>query len=245
MILTLADSKYLKEGISIVSDLVKEATFNISKDGVELVAMDPATVAMVVFKLMPSAFIEYKIDAPLEIAINLDNLKQILRRIKSDDILSLSLQNNTLEVTLKSKNIRKFNLPIIELDSKEQKVPALEFSTAIDMPSHMLSDAIEDTSIISDAVAFVAQESKFSVKAESELSKAEIDMAVDDSLKIKTSGTTKAKYSVDYLKKMITGSKLSDNVLVEFSESYPLKITYKEIDKVFLSFILAPRMENE
>lgn len=245
MILTLADSKNLKESISIVSDLVKEATFHIGSDGLELIAMDPATVAMVIFKLLPSAFIEYKVDSPTKLAINLDNFKQILKRAKADDLVSLSLSENTLEITFKSKNIRKFNLPIIELDEREQKVPNLEFSTKIELTSSMLSDAVEDSSIISDAVAFIAQSDKFTIRAEGNMSKANIDLISDDDLKISCSSTTKAKYSVDYLKKMISGSKLSDKVTIEFSESYPLKVSYKVVDKLLLSFILAPRTEND
>ena len=80
MILTLAEPKYLKEPISIISDLVTEARFKITPDAVELVAMDPANVAMVIFKLLSSTFTEYNIEKPTEIAINLSNLKQILRR---------------------------------------------------------------------------------------------------------------------------------------------------------------------
>ena len=55
----------------------------------------------------------------------------------------------------------------------------------------------------------------------------------------------KAKYSIEYLKKMINGSKLSEEVLVQFNTDYPLKLEYKSVDKVMLSFILAPRVEND
>jgi len=39
MKLTLAEPKYLKEGISIISDLVNEATLKLTQEGLELVAM--------------------------------------------------------------------------------------------------------------------------------------------------------------------------------------------------------------
>ena len=58
MRLTLAEPKYLKDSISIISELVNEAKLKISKDGIELVAMDPANVAMVIFRLLPTAFTE-------------------------------------------------------------------------------------------------------------------------------------------------------------------------------------------
>ena len=52
MKLTLAEPRYLRESISIISDLVNETRIKITKEGLELVAMDPANVAMVVFKLL-------------------------------------------------------------------------------------------------------------------------------------------------------------------------------------------------
>ena len=89
MKLVLADASYLKDSITVISELVHEARFKINKDGMELVAMDPANVAMVIFKLLSSAFTEYGVKENIEIAINLSNLKQILRRASPNDMLTL------------------------------------------------------------------------------------------------------------------------------------------------------------
>ena len=61
MRLVLADPALLKDSISVISDLVSEARFKVSRDGLELTAMDPANVAMVVFKLLSSSFTEYEL----------------------------------------------------------------------------------------------------------------------------------------------------------------------------------------
>ena len=82
MRLTLAEPRYLKESVAIISDLVTEGRFRIGKNSMQLVAMDPANVAMVMFNLLSSCFTEYNIEKEMEIAINLSNLKQILRRVK-------------------------------------------------------------------------------------------------------------------------------------------------------------------
>ena len=67
----------------------------------------------------------------------------------------------------------------------------------------------------------------------------------DKSTKISTSEKVKAKYSIEYLKKMIGGSKLCDEVEIHFGKDYPLRLDYKTVDRVMLSFILAPRVEND
>lgn len=247
MKLSLAEPKYLKDSISIISELVNEARFKITAQAIELVAMDPANVAMVIFKLLSSSFVEYKVEKDTEFAINLNNFKQILRRAASNDMLTLELEQNKLKIVLKSNSVRTFSLPIIELEEKEQKIPDLTFPVEIKTASSILNDAIEDVDIIGDSVSFIAENGKFTVMAEGDLSDAKIEINEGDDTIIKADANTKikAKYSTEYLKKMISGSKLAAEVKVYFNKDYPLKLEYSTIDKVMLAFILAPRVEND
>ncbi len=248
MILTLAEPSYLKESIAIISDLVNEARFKVTPNAIELVAMDPANVAMVIFKLLSSSFTEYDVRKDTEIAINLNNLKQILRRASPKDMLTIELDaDNRLKITLKSNTTRTFNLPIIELEEKEQKVPDLKFPVTIKTSSGILNEAIADVDVVGESVSFVAEPKKFTLQAEGDLNQAKIEIKEDDITNISLNGDEKikAKYSIEYLKKMINGSKLSDDVVIQFSKDYPLKLEYKAVDKVMLSFILAPRVEND
>ena len=248
MRLTLAEPKYLKESISIISDLVNEARFKINKDAIELVAMDPANVAMVIFRLLSSCFTEYDVKKDVEIGINLSNLKQILRRANPNDTLSLELDpNNKLKITLKGVSNRTFSLPIIELEEKEQKIPDLKFPVTIKIVPSLLNEAVEDADIVAESVSFIGKPGKFTIYAEGDLSQAKIDINESDSTKINIEGqdTIKAKYSIEYLKKMVNSSKLADDLTIQFNKDYPLKLDYKTVDKVMLSFILAPRVENE
>jgi proliferating cell nuclear antigen len=246
MKLTLAEPSYLKDSINIISDLVTEARFKINSDAMELVAMDPANVAMVVFKLLSSCFTEYDVKEETQIAINLGNLKQVLRRVGSNDMLSLELtEDNKLSIKLKGNTTRTFNLPIIELEEKEQKVPDLEFPISITMPSATLTGVIEDADIVAESVTFDVEKGKFTVHAAGDLSQAKIEIKEGDNIKIEATEKIKAKYSIEYLKKMIGASKLSENVEIRFNKDYPLKIDFKAVDKLLLSFILAPRVENE
>jgi len=245
MKLTLAEPKYLKDSVTIISELVNEAHFKITKDAIELVAMDPANVAMVIFKLLASSFTEYKVEKDTEITINLSQLKQILRRAGANDTLTLELVENKLKVTLKGRTKRAFSLPLIEAEDKEQKVPDLKFPTEIRFGTTALSEAIDDADVVAESVTFVCEKDKLSIFAEGDLSKAEIEIPSGEDVKIKNTEKTKAKYSIEYLKKMVTGSKLADDVVLYFNNDYPMKLEYRSVDKVYLAFILAPRVEND
>lgn len=247
MRLTLAEPNYLKDSVSIISELVNEASFKIKPNSVELVAMDPANVAMVIFKLLSSAFTEYNVETETDLAINLSNFKQILRRTKSSDSLTMELEEDKLKITLDGKTKRMFFLPIIDLDEKEQRVPDLNFPVTIKAKTSTLNDAIEDVDVVAESVSFIVEPKKLTVQAEGDLSKAKIEIPSDgDTIIVSdTPDKIKAKYSIEYLKKMLAASKLADDVTIQFNKDYPLKLEYKAVDKLFLSFILAPRVEND
>jgi len=245
MKLVLAETKLIKEPITIISDLVTEAKFKIGKNGIEMIAMDPANVAMVVFRLLSSAFVEYTVKEETSIAINLNNLKQVLRRIKGNDNLTLEVAENKLKLILSGSTVRTFFLPLIDQQEKEYKEPDLKFKSVIKCPSTMLNDAIEDVEIVAESVTFQSEDKKFIVSASGDSGKATVDIKAEEGVHIETSEKVKSKYSVEYLKKMIQGSKISGQVHIQFSKDYPLKLEYKEVDKIQMAFILAPRIEND
>jgi len=248
MRLTLSEPKFLKESINIISELVNDVSMKIGPNGVDITAMDPANVALVEFKLLASAFVEYEVQSPTELSVSLDNLKNVLKRAKPNDNVILSREDgeNKLQLDLVGGSKRRFSIPLINMDSSEQKIPKLSFSTRIEMPADQFDDAIEDVGIIAESVALMIQDGKFIINSENNLSEAKVELPSTDSTSISTSGDdVTAKYSMDYLKKIVKGSKISENVVIEFNKDYPLKVSYTVTDKVHLGFILAPRVSND
>jgi proliferating cell nuclear antigen len=248
MKLVLGEPRYFKDSIGIISELVGEVKFKVKKDRLELVAMDPANVAMVVFNLLSSGFTQYEVAEEEELAVNLNNIKQILRRAKPDDILTLeTTEDSKLKIQLKSGTTRSFSIPILELEDKEQRVPELTFPIVVETSSHVLADSIEDVSVVAESVTFLGEKDLLLIKAEGDLSKALIEIKPTDGTTIKSDSSDKfkAKYSLEYLKKMIAGGKLSDRVSVCFNTDYPMKLEYKIVDVLQLAFILAPRVDND
>jgi len=247
MKLTLAEPNFLKDSITIISELVTEAKFKITPNAMELVAMDPANVAMIIFKLLSSTFTEYDVKNDVELSIDLGNFKQILRRAGSNDMLTMELDENRLKLQLKGKTTRTFSLPLIESEEKEQKVPELNFPVTIKTNTEILNNAVEDVDIVAESVTFEIDNKSFVINGESDLSNANVEIPASDETTITVEGEEKikAKYSVEYLKKIMSASKLCNTVTIQFNKDYPLKLDYVVVDRLQLSFILAPRVENE
>jgi len=254
MKLILAEPKYLKDSISIISDIVTEVNFKIDKNNLELVAMDPANVAMIVFKLLSSAFVEYDVEKDISLAISLEQLKQILRRVKPTDTITLELDEdkNKLRITLRDSGLRGdsnrvFNISLLHSEEQKQKIPELEFQNKIETHASILDDAVEDVGVVGDSVALTIDPKRFTIHSEGTTSNAKVEIPKDNNTNIvmNSSDKIKAKYSLEYLKKMIKGSKLTDKVVIQFNEDYPLKLDYLVKDKLSLQFILAPRVQND
>ncbi len=245
MKLTLAETKLLKDTTNIVADLVTEVKFKVTNNGLELIAMDPANVAMVVFRLLSSAFVEYQVKDETSLSVNLNDLKSVLRRVKPSDTMTLEPEENKLKITLKGTSTRKFHIPLIDIDDREQKVPDLSFTAKVSTTSDRFAEAVEDADIIGESVSLSLTEDSFIISSSSDLSEANIEVPADDTTKIEGPADTKSKYSIEYLKRMTPAGKVCDKVSINFSRDYPLKLEYKLVDKLELSFILAPRVDND
>src|SRR3989344_2623091 len=187
MKLVLAEPKYLKDSISIISDLVTDVNINVDKD------------------------------------------------------------NNKLRLTLKGDSKRTFNIALLQSENEEQKLPKLNFPLTIVTKTSYLDEAIEDAAIIGESVSLVTDKKGFIITSEGTTSNAKVEIPSDDKTKISidTENKVKSKYSIEYLKKMIKASKLAEDVSIQFAEDYPLKLDYLIKDKLALSFILAPRVNND
>jgi len=248
MNLLLSEPRFLKEPVSIISEIVNEVKFKFDSDKIELTALDPAKISLVNFKLLSSAFVEYDVPENTQLSLSLESLKSVLGRAKPSDTLKIELDKdkNSLKVQLKGETTRTFHIALLELEEEEKKIPDLSFPLKINMPSSNLNDAIEDISVIADAVAFVAHKDKLIMEAESSVNSAKVEIPNSENTLINLTGdSVKSRYGVEYLKKFLKASKLSEVVSVEFGQDYPLKLVYKIQDRLELSFIMAPRVPND
>jgi len=248
MKLTLTEPRLLKDPINAISELVNDVKLNIDKDKIELVAIDPSNVAMIIFRLFSSAFVDYQVNSNVSIGVSLDSIKQVLKRAKPSDTVIIQLDDTKkkLKLQLRGETIRTFSISLLDLENKEQNIPDLKFKMKIEMNSSLFDEAIQDMDIISDSISLIAESNKLVIASEGNISEGSIEIAEDVGASISLNGNEsfKARYSIEYLKKIVKGGKLSDKVVLQFDRDYPLRIDYLLKDKLQLSTILAPRVEN-
>lgn len=242
MRLKLDHPKLFSEIISIISDLVLEVRIKVNQEGMSILAIDPANVAMVSFKLPSSAFSEIEVEGETILGVSLDSLKAVLRRIKSGSVLIITKEENEIKLEIKDKIKREFNLSLIEIEGEEKQIPSLDFVSKIEMPSSDFAEAIEDSTVVAESCSFVSSPDKFIIKAKGSLNSFKSEFSSDE-LNIVAEEAT-SKYSLEYLQKMVKATKLTDKMKINFSNDYPLKLDFAT-PFIELSFILAPRVESD
>lgn len=247
---SLSDIGIFRDSISTIAELIDEGTFKIRKDGISLLATDRAMVAAVDFKISSSAFEKYEIDKDIAIGLNITNLLSVLKRAGADDKLSLSLQDSKLEVFIEGASRRRFVLPLLDLSEEDlPQIQQLEeqFSSRVVLRPSILQSGIDDAEIIADSVLIRTSNNKFVMKAEGDISQAELELEKGNEalIEIKSDSEVKSRYPLDYLKKMVKAAKIADSVSIHFGQDFPAKLAFKSGDKVSLNMILAPRVSEE
>ena len=240
MILKLDNPKLLADAISIVSELVNEVRIKLLEDGMSIVAVDPANVALVIFKFPKESFSQYEIGNEVW-GVNLEDLKRILKRASTSSSVVFEQEDNQLKISVFDKVKRVFTLALINIESDDKDVPELNFACKVELDSFNFSQAIEDAKIVADSCALIAGEGFFMVEGSGSLNSARAEFSGDEA---KISGIAKSKYSLEYLMKFIKAAKISDKVVVNFSDDYPLRLDFPG-EKMGIGFVLAPRVEND
>jgi len=240
MLIKLENPGLLSKVIEIISELVTEVRIKMNEFGMSITAIDPANVAMVGFKLPKSSFSQFETNNEV-LGVNLDNLKQILKRCSSGSFLIMENKGNLLNIQIHDRIKRNFTLNLIEIEREDKEMPNLEFSSMVELNSIDLIASIEDCAVVADACSFIVEEGKFILEGKG-LNSARSEFSGDEA-KIEAENC-KVRYSLEYLQKFMKSAKLCDKTVLQFANDHPLKMNFKT-EHMELNFILAPRVETE
>jgi len=240
MLLKLDNPFLLSKAIELISELVLEVRIKVNEFGMSLVALDPANVAMVEFKLPRSAFSQFDVVREV-LGINLENLKRVLKRCGPGSSIILEKRENLLEIQIQDRIKRNFSISLIEIESEDKEMPDLNYTSLVEIESIDLTASIEDCAVVADACSFIISENKFIIEAKG-LNSARSEFTGDEA--VIEAENAKSRYSLEYLQKIMKGAKLCEKTFLKFSNDHPLRIEFKT-EHMELNFVLAPRVEAE
>ena len=245
----LEEVSLIKDSMKTVSDLISEGLFQLTEDGVKLIAADPAMVALVDFKLEEDVFEDYELEEETKVGLNLENFYSILRRANSDDTITLSVQEegSQFEIKMENSSTRNFSLPILNLS--EDDIPStdnLDFNVTAELETRVLENAIKDALVVGDSVTVSSNGSHLKIAAEGDQSN--VDFTIEEGSEgiMEIEGTeASSMFSLDYLNSMVGAKKISDVMELRLGDDSPARLNFEVPEKARLSFVLAPRIEED
>lgn len=249
MRLELSDVDLLKNTVPILAEIVDEGVFKVDQNGLSMLSPDRAMVAVINFKVLSSAFDSYQVDNEMNLGLNLANFVSILKRVKSTDklIMETDESSNKLKLTVEGNGKRVFEIPLLDISVEKPPLDQLNFNGKVEIESGVFEEGIADAEIAGDSVVLEADtEGGFRMHAKGDVSSTAMEIKSQDKglLNLEASEALKARYPLEYLKKMVKAAKLSNQMTIEFGTDYPMRMAFQVIDKMQLSFILAPRVEE-
>jgi len=238
------NAENLRDAIESVSSLVDEVKFSISEKGLELKAVDPANVAMVSLRVRAEAFDFFKADQG-EIGVDLVRLSDVLSMADKGENVGLELdeENHKLKIGVGSLS---YTLSLIDPTAirKEPRIPELDLPAHVTLPGVELRRAVKAAEKVSDHVVMGVSDEGFYMEAKGDIDSLKLKIPSTELLGMKP-GEARSLFSLDYLEDMSKSISKAPEVTLEMGIDYPLRVNFKLGQFVEISYLLAPRIEQE
>jgi proliferating cell nuclear antigen len=236
-----------KKSIKAIGNIVDEGVFVFDEEGMKLRATDPSKIAMVDFLLPKHAFREYEVPETTKIGMNIDDMLNALKRVKSSEEvhLSLSEDGSRLTIELIGKARRKFVIPVLDIGGAELPTPKLAFTATAKVIAEVVQNAFKDADAFSSHVTLDLSDDTFTIKASGTKGEYVLELKKDvhDALlDLTISEPARASYPLDYLEDMISEVSKTAAITLSLRTDAPLKLGYNIGDASFV-YYLAPRIE--
>lgn len=241
-----------KKIIDAIRELIVDANFDCTPNGISLQAMDSAHVSLCSLQINASGLVKYNCPSPISIGINIPTLAKILKCAGNEDQLCIKNEPNENVLTLIFKSathdrISEFGLPQMNIDSEHLGIPDIDYACSVHMPAVEFQRLVRDLSVLGDACMITCNSDgiRFSVSG---------DMGVGNTLltgsgseadiRIHVQETVSLTFSLRYLNMFAKANNLSSEVHLRITPNSPIVVEYTLSEMGFLRFYLAPKFED-
>ena len=233
----------LKEVVDILSSITNEAKLEFDNEGLKVRAIDSARIAMVDLFVPKDSFSLYEVDEKVEVSVELDKIRNVLRLASQSDDLAISISGSKIKFSL--GNLTK-TMSTLDSIVNSPKLPTVDPKNFVVIRKADLDKGLRAATDVRDSIKFTIEDKKFEATSKSDSE--EVDLVIDnDSLiEIRSQEKASSSYPLDYLSKIIKAVSFADTLKIAFNNDYPLVMEFNFAAKDGIKtakFLLAPRIE--
>ncbi|ESP03901.1 hypothetical protein LOTGIDRAFT_185272 [Lottia gigantea] len=252
----LVQGSLLKKILEATKDLLNEALWDCSTNGITLQAMDSSHVSLVSLKMRSDGFETYRCDRNISLGMATASMSKILRCAGNDDIVTVKAEDAGDKVTFvfespQGEKMSDYEMKLIDLDAEHLGIPDTEYSCVVKMPSAEFQRVCRDLSQIGESVVITCTKEGVKFTATGDLGTGNIKLAQnintdkeEESVVVEMSQGVCLTFALRYLNFFTKATPLSPQVTLSMSQDVPLVVEYKIGDMGQLRYYLAPKIEE-
>src|SRR5213594_576145 len=238
-------AEILKEVVDVISTLVDEAKFNITKDAVTVKAVDPAHVAMVDLSLERGTFESYRADDG-ELGLDMDKIKEVLKLARPTDVISITHEEEKNRLVLNVGNTTRRMSLVDTAGMSDPKVPSLNLPAKVTIRADELRQGIRASESVSDHIALIVNPDGFEIVSEGDTDSASLKLPKDMLDELVCKEKVRSLFPLDYFSNMIKAIGSAQTVTMHMGNDYPVRMEFDIAGgKGQVKYLLAPRIESE
>lgn len=256
----LSKASLLQNIVDSVKDLITEAEFDISKQGISMQSMDSSHVSLVSLLLRGGSndFTKYRCDRNVNLGVSMKNLSNVLKCAGKDDVVKLRCddQPDKLHLTFENEKNNKhteFGLKLMDIDAEHLGIPESKYMATVCMSSTEFRRICNDLKNFGETVTISATKEgvKFSTAGESGSGSISLRQggAADDktnNLQVTIVEPVVLNFALNFLIHFTKATPLSEMVILNLSSDSPLSVEYRMADDIgYLRYYLAPKIDDD
>lgn len=261
----MEEAATFQKAIDAIKDLVSNARFQCSKEGIWLQEMDSAHVSLIHLNLKASAFESIECARPFVIGMNLESLSKLMSCGERSAALTLQVGPDQDYLTVMFEDRKKrgvfsvYRLATLEIDNENLDIPEIEYQCTLELPSAWLRkecsnlmklglDQLSITATRGGAVIFGGEGDLGEAKIVTRKSDADADPA--DAVDVACTKDTSTLLALRYVCFFSKAATLAGRVQVSISDDVPVRFRYAsdvrgEHESMEINYFLAPKMTDD
>lgn len=247
----IIQQSYLAEFLEPLNAIASECRLNIDEGGIHVALVDPANYKMANADLSPEAFESYEATRT-RIGINIGRLAEAIEFADKDDLVHLTLDEETRKLHIEIQNI-SLDIAAIDPDAVRQEpdMPDIDYPFRATINQRDIRTAVEVAEFIDETGVMTIEYDhddatmEFSVNGDTDDSSITISEEDDEITENESTGDASSKFSVELLEGVTAPIPKESELRVGVGVEHPIEFQYEFAEgNARVLNVLAPRVES-
>ncbi|MBN1941596.1 MAG: hypothetical protein JW772_05435 [Candidatus Diapherotrites archaeon] len=225
MVVELRSILPFKKAIDAISSFISEGNIHFSDSGIFFKAIDPSQVVFVEFDFPKKLFEKYDIE-PTLVGLDLVELSKIMARAMPEDKLIMDVTDSELKLTLDGEILRKFSLPLLDINEEEINIPETTYSSKVEINSRVFREMLKDAALFGSSIVFKIKGTNFIIESQGSTGTLNTSIKQARTAIVKSNAEVTSKYSLNFLQNIVKEADSDKKILMELKSDSAMGVSY-------------------